>query len=57
MSRWQLSVEAEDSKEDFCSAEGKNHSDSRVKEPVRNAGVRFFWIGFCHGMISREGIF
>ena len=56
-SRRELSVEAEDSKEDFCSAEGKNHSDSRVKEPVWNARVRFFWIEFCHGVISSEGTF
>ena len=57
MSRRELSVEAEDSKEDFCSAEGKNHSDSRVKEPIGKARVSFFWIGLCHGVISSEGTF
>ena len=56
-SRRELSVEAKDSKKDFCSAEGKNHSDSRVKEPIGKAGVSFFWIGLCHGVISSEGTF
>ena len=56
-SRRELSVEAKDSKEDFCSTERKNHSDPRVKEPVGKAGISFFWIGLCHGVISREGTF
>jgi len=58
-SRSELAVESEDAEEDFGGTQGKNHSDPRVEEPVRNARVRFFWgwsLSF-HEMISREDIF